>query len=180
VIAYDPKDGTEVWKAKCLSGDVTPSPIFAGGLVVVIVPGKQAIAIKPSGKGDVTATHVGWENDEDIPDTSSPATDGRQIFVLPSDGTLLCVDAVTGDVKWTQDVGGEAYATPLVARNAVVVALRNGTIVMVENSDAHRELFKTDLGEKIDTTPLLHGGRMYLRGRKHLFCVEASGAATDN
>lgn len=180
VIAYDPRDGTEVWKAKCLSGEVTPSPIFAGGVVVVIVPGKEAIAIKPSGRGDVTETHMGWKNDEDIPDTSSPATDGRQIFMVPSAGTLLCVDAVTGNVKWTQDVGGEAYSTPLVARNAVVVALRNGTVVMVEHSDAHREVFKTDLGEKIDTTPLLHGGRMYLRGVKHLFCVKASGATTDN
>jgi outer membrane protein assembly factor BamB len=180
VIAYNPKDGKEVWKAKCLSGEVTPSPIFAAGLVVVMVPGREAIAIKPSGKGDVTETHLGWRYDEDIPDTSSPSTDSRQIFMLPSAGTLLCLDAATGNVKWTQDVGGEAYATPLVARNAVVAALRSGTIVMVENSDAHRELFKTDLGEKIDTTPLLHGGRMYLRGVQHLFCVKAGGAAVDN
>jgi outer membrane protein assembly factor BamB len=151
---------------------------LAGGLVVVIVPGKEAIGIKPTGRGDVTQTHMGWRNDEDTPDTSSPATDGRQIFMLPSTGTLLCVDAATGNVKWTHDVGGEAYATPLVARNAVVVALRRGTIVMVENSDGHRELFRTELGEKIDTTPLLRGGRMYLRGVRHLFCVEAGGATT--
>jgi outer membrane protein assembly factor BamB len=180
VIAYDPKDGSALWKAKCLAGDVTPSPIFAGGLVVVIVPGKKAMAIKPNGKGDVTETHLDWTIDEDIPDTSSPATDGRQVFVLPGVGTLQCLDAVTGNVKWTQDVGGEAYSTPTVARNAIVTAQRTGTIVMVENSDAHRELFRTELGEKIDTTPLLHGGRMYLRGVKHLFCVEAGGAAPNN
>ena len=33
VIAYDPLNGTELWRADCLGTDVAPSPIYAGGLV---------------------------------------------------------------------------------------------------------------------------------------------------
>ena len=35
VIAYDPADGHELWKAEVLGGDVAPSPTVAGGLVVL-------------------------------------------------------------------------------------------------------------------------------------------------
>ena len=31
VIAYDPTDGREIWRANCLEGDGGPSPVFAGG-----------------------------------------------------------------------------------------------------------------------------------------------------
>ncbi len=35
VIAYDPATGKELWQAKCMRGDVAPSPVYANDLVYV-------------------------------------------------------------------------------------------------------------------------------------------------
>ena len=35
VIAYNPADGKEIWRANCLRQDIGPSPVFAGGMVYV-------------------------------------------------------------------------------------------------------------------------------------------------
>jgi outer membrane protein assembly factor BamB len=49
VIAYAPTTGEELWRVKCLSGDVAPSPVYSKGLVYVINAYELLIAIRPGG-----------------------------------------------------------------------------------------------------------------------------------
>jgi outer membrane protein assembly factor BamB len=167
VVAYNPADGAELWKASVLHGDVAPSPVVAGGLVIVISPGKDVQALE---KGAVK-----WTNKDGAPDTSSPATDGALLYFM--NGTALtCVDVVTGKAKWTEDLGEEAYATPMVAGNGVLVVLRGGGVrVAARGGDKYTELLKADLGEKCDASPIIHDGKVIIRGEKHLFGIQ-SGA----
>ena len=51
VIAYAAKDGTELWRVEGLNGEITPSPVFAGGLVIVPSPSEKLLAIRPDGTG---------------------------------------------------------------------------------------------------------------------------------
>ena len=67
VISYSPKDGTELWRADCLDGEITPSPIFAGGTLFIVSPANRLQAIRPDGHGDVTKTHLGWMAEDGIP-----------------------------------------------------------------------------------------------------------------
>jgi outer membrane protein assembly factor BamB len=168
VSAHDPTDGHELWKAAVLHGDVAPSPVLAGNLVVVTVPGKELLALN---KG-ATA----WQFKDGAPETSSPATDGRRLFVVAGT-SLVCLDAAIGKALWTEDVGEEAYATPLVFTDRVLVVLREGGLRLVANGDKFAELSKAELGEKCDTTPLTHAGKVFVRGEKHLFGL---GAAKGN
>ena len=54
VIAYDPANGSELWRVECLAGDIASTPVYANGLVFVIEPYSKMVAIRPDGKGDVT------------------------------------------------------------------------------------------------------------------------------
>ena len=60
VIAYAATDGAELWRVEGLNGEITPSPVFAGGLLFVASPSEKLLAIRPDGQGDVTKTHVVW------------------------------------------------------------------------------------------------------------------------
>ena len=51
VIAYDPADGSEIWRAKCLKGDVGPSPVFADGIVYVANEGPMPWPSATAGRG---------------------------------------------------------------------------------------------------------------------------------
>ena len=159
VVAYNPVDGAELWKASVLHGDVAPSPVVAGGMVVVCSPGKDVQAL---GK---------WTFKDGGPETSSPATDGQYLYFM-NGTTLTAVELATGKEKWTEELGEEAYATPLVAGNGVLVVLRGGGVrVAARGGDKYTEAFKAELGEKCDATPLIHAGMLIIRGEKHLFGI---------
>ncbi|MHC4574442.1 MAG: outer membrane protein assembly factor BamB family protein [Planctomycetota bacterium] len=60
VIAYNPANGEELWRAECMGDDLAPSPIYAGGLVLAIESNIKMVAIRPDGRGNVTKTHIVW------------------------------------------------------------------------------------------------------------------------
>ncbi len=95
-IAYRTDDGKEVWRAKCLKQDVGPSPVFHEGVVFVATEYLAASAIRADGQGDVTASHILWSAEDDIPDTCSPLVTGPHVLLLTSAGTLSAYDTKTG------------------------------------------------------------------------------------
>ena len=171
VIAYAVGDGAELWRVDALSGEVTPSPVFAGGLILAVSPSQKLIAIKPDGAGDVSATHIVWQADENIPDVTSPVSDGTWVFMVTSGGQLSCFELKAGKKVWEKELETEVQASPAIIGRRLYVACTNGTTVVAEVGPAYRELARNELGEKIYASPAIVGRRLYLRGQRHLFCL---------
>ncbi|MDR3405685.1 MAG: PQQ-binding-like beta-propeller repeat protein [Chthoniobacter sp.] len=173
VIAYAPKDGAELWRAECLDGLVTPSPIFAGGTLFVINPSNKLQAIRPDGHGDVTKTHLGWGVEDGIPDVTSPVSNGELIFLLDSSGVLTCYDAKDGKKQWQHDFGDECNASPSLAGHQVYVFTKKGTMAVVDAAREFKELGHSSLGEEVFASPAFAQNRIFVRGVKHLICIGA-------
>jgi len=174
VISYDPEDGKEIWRVDCLDGDGGPSPIYAAGLVFATNVSSKIAAIRPDGKGDVTKTHVQWEFDEDLPDTCSPLSDGKLVWMM-SEGEFSCLDVKTGKRLWHKDFEASFYSSPAMAGDRIYLISRKGKVYVVGTGRELKELAKADLGERCDTSPAFAKGRMYIRGKTHLFCIEEQG-----
>ena len=172
-IAYNVKDGSELWRAECLDGEVTPSPIFAGGLVLVPSPASKIQAFKPDGKGDVTKSHTAWIAEDGIPDVTSPVSNGELVFVFDNGGVLTCYDAKTGKKQWQQDLGESCNASPSIATNKLYLLTKEGKMIVVEVARAFKELARSNLGEQIFASPAFTNNKMIVRGIKHLICVES-------
>ncbi len=173
VIAYRVSDGTELWRAKMLAGEITPSPIFAGGLVVAVSPSDQLFAVKPDGAGDVTKSHVAWKTDENVPDVTSPVSNGELVFTVTSSGTVTCFELRDGKKLWEHECELEVNATPAIAGDRVYVFGAKGGLVVLAAAREARELAKTDLGEGVLASPAFARDVMVVRTVKTLFCVAA-------
>jgi len=171
LIAYDASDGAELWRADVLEGEVAPSPILAGGLVCIANPSNKLIALRPDGSGDVTKTHVAWSSEENIPDVTSPASNGELVFYITSSGMLTCLDAKDGSKQWEHDFGTEVQASPGIAGNRVYLVATDGHAWVVEAGRAFKELGKGMLNDKFFASPAFIGGRLYLRGNASLYCI---------
>ncbi len=206
VISYNPADGKEIWRVDCLDGDGGPSPIFTAGMVIATNVSSKIAAIRPDGKGDVTKTHVLWEFDEDLPDTCSPLSDGKYIWMM-AEGEFSCLKAkpdtkpdpktgvTPGERVCNRDFEASFYASPAMAGDRIYLISRKGKVWVVakepievkadpdpdaeaEDKDkdkkkwGFKELGKADLGEACDTSPSFAEGRMYIRGKTHLYCIE--------
>ncbi len=171
VIAYSVTDGNELWRAKMLSGEITPSPIFAGGLVVAVSPSDQLFAIKPDGAGDVTKSHVVWKTDENVPDVTSPVSNGELVFTVTSSGTVTCFDLKDGQKLWEHECELEVSSSPAIAGDRVYVFGTKGGFAVLAAAREARELAKADLGEGVLASPAFARGVMVVRTVKTLFCV---------
>lgn len=172
VIAYDPATGKALWQAKCMRGDVAPSPSYANNLVYAACDQTCIAAIKPDGTGDVTDSHIAWQQeDAGLPDMSSLLCDGPHVYTLVF-GVLHAFDALTGDHLWQSDTKAKFQASPALVNGRILLLSTKGTAIFGEfATDGFKETGRAELGEAAAASPAFAPGRIYLRGKKHLFCI---------
>ena len=167
VISYNPIDGKELWRSKCLDSDVAPSPIMADNMIVAVAPNAAIIGLR-SGAAAIT-----WQSEEGVPDAVSPVSDGQRVYCVSGGGLLTCYALQTGKVIWTHDLEDSFYASPTLAGNALILVSRKGISWVLEPGDAYKELGRGALGEECCASPVPLGKRLLLRGKNNLFCIES-------
>ncbi len=166
VIAYNPLDGTELWRTPGLQDDCAPSPILAGNVVVAVAPNNAVLGVQPG------TTNVLWRTTDGVPDAPSPVSDGQRIYLIDPNGTLSCLRQDTGTVVWTHDFDDHFYASPSLAGGTLILLSRKGVAYLVATGDNYRELGRFELGERCNASPVPRGQRLFVRGHQHLFCIE--------
>ncbi len=169
-IGYAATDGAELWRCDGLSGEVTPSPAFASGLVLAPNPSDKILAIRPNGAGDVSRTHVAWTNEDNVPDITSPAVTEDLMFMLNTSGLLTCVDLKTGKRVWDHDFLTEFHASPSIAAGRVYLFAKDGKAWVVEAGREFHELSRGELNEPVISSPAFAQNRIFIRGETNLFC----------
>jgi outer membrane protein assembly factor BamB len=174
--AYSAADGAELWSADCLNGEVTPSPVFAGGMVLVASPSDRLLAIRPDGTGNVTKTHVAWSIDENVPDVSSPASDGTIVVMLTTSGVLTCHDVASGRKLWMHDFEMDFHASPVIADGRIYLFSQTGTALVVAAAPEFKEVFRTRMPDEFHATPAVAGNSLYVRGMKDLWRLASAAS----
>lgn len=62
------------------------------------------------------------------PVISSPVVSGDVVYVGSTDGRFYALDAVSGKVLWSYDLGAPVTASPAVSGNTVYIASFDGTV----------------------------------------------------
>lgn len=176
--SYDLDTGRELWRCGGQTERPVASAVADGGLVYIGSGHKGAFlaAFRPNGQGNVEGTEsVIWTIDHDTPDIASPLlSSGRLYFHKAKLGVLTCVDAVSGKLHFGPErVPGldTIYASPIAADGQVFLTSRNGTTVVIKDSDAFEIVATNSLGETVDATPAPVDNELFIRGAEHLFCI---------
>ena len=173
VIAYNAADGAELWRAEKIEGEITPSPIFAGGLVLAPSPSSMLLAIRPDGSGDVTKTHVAWAVEEGVPDITCPVSDGQRVYLLTTGGTLTCCDLKDGKKIWEKELELEFKASPALAGERLFLFGSKGEVRVLAAGAEFKELARCELGDEVIASPAFADGRIYVRTRQSLYALGA-------
>jgi outer membrane protein assembly factor BamB len=120
----NPDTGKLRWYVVAGRGDsMCGSAIVHDGVAYVLGErGGQMVAVKGGGKGDVTGSHVLWAKNFQGRISTPVAADG--LIYVPAGGSLLCVDAATGDEVYNERL--EAPPTSEAAPNAESTAQAEG------------------------------------------------------
>jgi outer membrane protein assembly factor BamB len=179
VIAYNPENGAELWRAGVLEGEIAPSAVFGGGLVYVVNVSAKLTALRTDGTGDVTEKAVAWQAEDGLPDIASPLTDGKRLWLLTTEGgKVTCYDAKAGKPLYEHELKVTCKASPSLAGDRVYVTEEEGGVVHILAAADGKELGKNPLGENVDACLAFHKGRIFIRGAKNLYAVGKPAAGT--
>lgn len=115
---------------------------------------------------------IKWENKELVGRFSSPVLLDGLIYGVGEPGNLVCLDPMTGTVKWKQEKAFEFGG--LVAVDGVILVAdgKSGGLTMVSQSPtAYQELGKfTPLGGQSWTAPIVANGNLIMRNKTDIAC----------
>lgn len=168
VTAYDPVTGKQLWQVKCLGGEVAPSPAFNGkDIVFVANEYAQASALKLTGG----VPKILWQYDDYLPEISSPVAAENLFFIATSAGDVVCLDAVTGDVKWEKEFDQGFNSSPVLVGDRIYAIDLAGIVHIFGAAAEYKELGTIAMGEPVYATPAFVDGRIYIRGEEALYCI---------
>ncbi len=170
----DPANGEPVWWYKSTKriGD-TVTPVYAGGVVYCDSGrGGPGVAVDPTGTGDVTNTHRKWTIPQVPEGFSSPVAAGGYLYRLHNPETLKCYELATGRKVYAERLPGvSTSSSPVATPEGRVYLASAGKSYVIKAGPKFEVLATNDLGDGSPASPAVSGGRLYLKGRRYLFCV---------
>ena len=132
---------------------------------------RRLLAIRLGGTGNVSDTHIIWEENRGVPEVPSPACNDDRLFLVKNGGIVFCRRATTGELLFQKRLGatGGYYASPIIAGGKVYFASERGVVTVIDAADQFNVVARNDLSEQIMATPAVVDDNIYVRTDKHLF-----------
>jgi outer membrane protein assembly factor BamB len=173
--AYDPATGAERWKVRAAGWSVVPQPAIGHGLVIYNhnFDRPELLAVQLGGTGDLTDTHVVWRLNRAAPSTPSPLLVGDDLYFVSDKGVASAVNAKTGEPHWTERIGGNHSASPILVADRILFLDEAGRATWVRVGRTFERLESNQLPGRTLATPAFAHGAMYLRTDEALYKVAA-------
>jgi len=173
VASYDPNDGSQHWIIDGPTEQYVASLVYNGKLLFMTAgfPERHILAIRPDGKGNVTRTHIAWRTTKNCSYVPSPIVVGDYFLVVSDMGIASCYHANSGRLLWRERMGRRFSASLVTAEGLVYFTSDDGETTVVRPGEKYERVAKNELGQECYASPAISGGRIYLRGEKHLFAI---------
>jgi outer membrane protein assembly factor BamB len=173
VDAYNARTGAPLWHTGGTNRFPVPSPLFHDGVIYMSRGYRSSpyMALRPGGKGDITKTHVIWENTTGGPYISSLVYDNGLIYMATDVGAVTVVDAKDGSRVWQQRIEGVFSASPVAADGKIYFVSENGETIVVRAGRTPEVLARNGLGERQIASPAVSNGQIFIRTDDHVFAI---------
>ena len=173
VQGHNARTGERIWSIYSQGEGVTPSPVVADGMLFTSsgfeVPTIRAIRL--GGKGDVTQTHIAWEQKKGVPALASPLYVRPYLYTITRDNILHCIEAETGEIVWVKRLEGVHWASPVLADGRIYILSEEGVTLVLRPGDKYDEIASNDLEDTCFASMAVSQGHFYIRSAEHLYCI---------
>ncbi len=180
VRSYDLATGELLWQCGGQSLGAIPMPAVGHGLVVATSGWEKDTlhAIALGQRGDLTdSKSVVWSLNRGTPYVPCPMIWGDEIYLLEDRNFFSCLGLTDGARHYLKHrlPGVLSFsASPVGAADRIYLLSEEGTTVVVQRGPQLKVLAINELDEMFYASPAIVGDTIYLRGKKHLFCLAKS------
>lgn len=179
-IAYEPETGKEIWQVFYGDDSTVSMPLSYGGMVFVnsgwMFPEGgtfycRLLAVDPTGRGDVTKTHVPWETGTDVPQISTPVIVDSLIYMVHERGDLTCLNARDGKVIWKTKLKDQFNASALYASGNIYLFSVKGNCYVIKPGLNYQLIAENQLSGTLKATPAIIRDNLIIRTDQFLYRI---------
>jgi len=171
--SFNPADGRLLWW--CISAHgFAASPLYSSGLIYADLGDDQsAVAIDPTGKGNVTATHVKWKVSGVKGQWGSAVADGKYIYRVDDTGRLTCRDLATGKAVYAERLKDvSTLASPVATADGRIYFATTGKSYAIKAGSKFEVIGGGHVGGwDLGSSPAVSNGRLFVRDGADLYCI---------
>jgi outer membrane protein assembly factor BamB len=180
-IAYDPETGKEIWRIVQGEDSTISMPSEEDGIIYfytsfVTPPGgdpyAELLAVDPNGKGDIAATNIIWRIKSPILQLLSPLVKNGLIYTIDTEGTLLCIDAKTGETVWSEKLNGKYNSSPVYIAGHIYFSSIRGETIVIKEGRTLEVVSRNNLDGEIWATPAVVDRSILMRTSKYLYKIQ--------
>ncbi len=173
VQGFDLETGNRVWSIYSQGEGVTPSPVVGKGLLFTSSGFEEPTirAIRLGGKGEITKTHLAWEQKKGVPALASLLYVDPYLYTITRDNILHCIEAATGKIVWMERLQGVFSASPVLADGRIYLLSEEGETIVIRPGNKYVELARNPIEETCRASLAVSQGQLFLRSAKHLYCI---------
>jgi outer membrane protein assembly factor BamB len=181
---YDPLTGKELWRLGGSSKITAPTPIAAGGLIVVASgrrPEAPIFAVHTGATGNITLaaeqtrnSAVAWSKTQRGPYMPTPLFYRGVLYVLGNAGIFDAYDFQTGREIYRQRIphqGSGFSASPVAADGRIYLSGEDGDIFVVSAGERFELLKQNAMDDPLMATPAISGGLLLVRTQHALYAI---------
>jgi outer membrane protein assembly factor BamB len=171
--ALNPADGEPLWWCDSAHGFAS-SPLYSAGLIYAdLGDDRSAMAIDPTGQGDVTKTHVKWKVRDVEGQWGSAVADGEYVYRIDESHTVTCRKLATGEIMYTKFLSDVSLlASPLATADGRIYFVGAGKSYVLKAGPKYESLGGGHVGGwDIGASPAVSGGRIFVRDGESLYCI---------
>lgn len=173
-IAYNPEDGSELWRVHHEGMNAAARPIYENGLVYIAAGegDMSLLAVAPEGTGDITESRVAWITGKAVPHRSSQIVANDRLFMINDSGVISCLDALTGESIWVKRSTGEYWASPLLAGEILYFLSKEGLVLVIAAGAEYQLVAENQFPAGFNASPAVIDDALILRSFTHLYRIE--------
>lgn len=173
VQAHDVETGELIWSIYSQGEGVTPSPVVAEGMVITSSGFEEPTirAIRLGGSGEVTKTHIAWEQKKGVPALPSFLYVKPYLYSITRDNILHCIEAASGEIVWLKRLRGAYSASPIYADDKIYITSEEGETLVLRPGAEYDEIARNMIEEKCMASIAVSQGQFFLRTAENLYCV---------
>jgi outer membrane protein assembly factor BamB len=177
LLAFAPDTGAKLWECTGVnSANGSSTPVARDGIVYVIgaatTGGRNSLAVRAGGKGDVTETRVVWKQKAGA-NHCSPVLYGDYLYWI--NGQVWCLRADTGAIVFQERLydGRNEYSSPVAADGKLYAFTRRSGAYVLAANGKFELLSRNDLGDAsvFNASPAVSDGQLFIRSNEYLYCL---------
>ena len=169
---YDPKTGKELWRFEERNNhSAATRPVAGFGMVFIPVGYSQGqvVAIKLGGHGLLGPESLAWRLKKAAPNKPSLLLIDDLLYAINDGGIATCLDAKSGDVVWSERIGGNFSAAPIFADGRIYACNEEGKVTVIAPGRQFKILSESSLDAGFMASPAVSDHSLFLRTKTHLY-----------